>query len=350
MSGAYAGNPANFPVDYTIPDDADPPTASAFNVASEALGDRTAYLKARVDHVQQSLLMYSDPTTVTEWTAGPYDTRVRLEGHGGGGGGGGGAYGDNHNDSYAAGGGGGGAPIRFQQEVTVVPGIIYEILIGDGGIGGAGGIAGGAAATAGGNGGDTIFRRKSDGVVLARFKGARGGSAGVLMNATSNPTPTINYVYIVPGGGPTNVFRPNVVSIPATNARQTYSFGPGFGGDGVTSAVEFSTQRRNGADSIDGQTGGLGGLRGTDSTYKAGGPGGGGAAGPGGAGVDGLDGGNGASSGFGGAAPAFVGSIGGNTGAGGGGGGGGGCGPSGGGNGADGIHGLTGFLTLKVIF
>lgn len=45
MGSQYAGDPDFFPTDYTIPDDADPPTASAFNVAIEALGDRTAWLK-----------------------------------------------------------------------------------------------------------------------------------------------------------------------------------------------------------------------------------------------------------------------------------------------------------------
>lgn len=49
MAEQYAGNPNNYPEDYTIPDDADPPTAAAVNVALEALGDRTAYLKSGHD-------------------------------------------------------------------------------------------------------------------------------------------------------------------------------------------------------------------------------------------------------------------------------------------------------------
>lgn len=49
MSEQYAGDEDFFPADYTIPDDSDPPTAAAFNPAAEALGDRTAWLKKRVD-------------------------------------------------------------------------------------------------------------------------------------------------------------------------------------------------------------------------------------------------------------------------------------------------------------
>lgn len=48
MSSPYAGNPATFPATYPIPDDSDPPTAEAFNPSAEALGDRTAWLKAHI--------------------------------------------------------------------------------------------------------------------------------------------------------------------------------------------------------------------------------------------------------------------------------------------------------------
>ena len=44
MGSQYAGNPASFPVDFTIPDDGDPRNAASVNVAFEALGDRTAWL------------------------------------------------------------------------------------------------------------------------------------------------------------------------------------------------------------------------------------------------------------------------------------------------------------------
>lgn len=44
MPNPYAGNPAVFPVTFDVPDDSDPPNAALFNVAPEALGDRTAFL------------------------------------------------------------------------------------------------------------------------------------------------------------------------------------------------------------------------------------------------------------------------------------------------------------------
>lgn len=49
MGTQYAGDPLNFPDDYTIPDDSDPPTAAAINIGLEALGDRTAWLKTHID-------------------------------------------------------------------------------------------------------------------------------------------------------------------------------------------------------------------------------------------------------------------------------------------------------------
>lgn len=45
MGSLYAGDDTNFPNQYTIPDDADPPHAGVLNVAFEALGDRTAWLR-----------------------------------------------------------------------------------------------------------------------------------------------------------------------------------------------------------------------------------------------------------------------------------------------------------------
>lgn len=48
MPTPYAGNPATFPASYNIPSDGDPADAASVNAAFEALGDRTAWLKARV--------------------------------------------------------------------------------------------------------------------------------------------------------------------------------------------------------------------------------------------------------------------------------------------------------------
>jgi len=52
MSTQYAGNDS-FPSDYTIPDDGDARAAVSVNVALEALGDRTAWLKPRLDFLRQ---------------------------------------------------------------------------------------------------------------------------------------------------------------------------------------------------------------------------------------------------------------------------------------------------------
>ncbi len=48
MGTQYAGS-QTFPSDYTIPDDGDPEDAASVNVALEALGDRTAFLRSRLD-------------------------------------------------------------------------------------------------------------------------------------------------------------------------------------------------------------------------------------------------------------------------------------------------------------
>ncbi len=48
MPSAFAGDPTVFPATYLIPSDGDDRDAASVNVALEALGDRTAWLKARV--------------------------------------------------------------------------------------------------------------------------------------------------------------------------------------------------------------------------------------------------------------------------------------------------------------
>lgn len=51
MGSQYAGAPV-YPSDFTIPDDGDPQNASTMNVALEAIGDRTAYMKVRTDRIE----------------------------------------------------------------------------------------------------------------------------------------------------------------------------------------------------------------------------------------------------------------------------------------------------------
>ncbi len=60
----FSGNPANYPLNYTIPADNTQRSALSVNVAFQALGDRTAYLKANcVDGVNGGT--YSGPLTFT---------------------------------------------------------------------------------------------------------------------------------------------------------------------------------------------------------------------------------------------------------------------------------------------
>jgi hypothetical protein len=82
MGSQYAGDADNFPDDYTIPDDSDPPFAASHNVAHEALGDRTAYLKARVDPLVSVQALNWIPRTamgtVNEVRKAVYDAKSRT--------------------------------------------------------------------------------------------------------------------------------------------------------------------------------------------------------------------------------------------------------------------------------
>ena len=69
MGTQYAGS-QTFPSDYTIPDDGDPEDAASVNVALEALGDRTAFLRSRLD----ALANLAALTAI----AAPTDGLVRL--------------------------------------------------------------------------------------------------------------------------------------------------------------------------------------------------------------------------------------------------------------------------------
>jgi hypothetical protein len=357
MSETIAGDPATFPVDFVIPDDIDPPTAAAFNVGTEALADRTAYLKARADLVDAAAagpVVFTDAGP-TEWTAGENDHRIRFRGCGGAGGGGGGYAGPGSSSTATAcGGGGGGAPLEQAVDIDVTPGVIYEVLIGDGGDGGTGGVFGGAGPTAGSAGGDTIFRIQG-GATLATFKGATGGLEGYGYFTSTGSTHGFS-----PGGCPVAMQRSLQSS--NNNVHHSLCFGPGFGGDGV--GHEDGQTSRAGAASIQGFAGGDGGRDGTpDGSSIGGGGGGGGAGGPYGAGGRGGGGGAAASGGGGGiggggASPSDMddnpltttaSSAAANTGAGGGGGGGGGTGSGDGGDAGDGQPGATGRATLQVV-
>lgn len=338
MSSAYAGNPV-YPASVTLPDDGEPSHAVAVNVSFKALGDRTAYLKQTQAAVAGAATTFTSSGT---WVCPAGVSRIVLEACGGGGGGGGGANGGTTSLYYSMGGGGGGAARRALFVIDVTPGITYEIIIGSGGTAG----LGGATNTDGGDGGDTIFRVQG-GAELARWRGARGGRKGSqIVNTIGAP---VSYVGLVPGGTPVRTMRTpavrNFESSATTPENETLVYGPGFGGEGVTS--QFTTDTRDGADSVEGRAGGAAGAQGTNpggGAYPPGGSGGGGAASGYAPGYGGLDGGAG-STGTGGNAQVGVGTP--SSGAGGGGGGGGGSGPTAGGLGTGGYPGGAGRLILQ---
>ncbi len=371
----YAGDPLAFPSDFLIPDDSDPPAAATFNVAYEALGDRTASMQAAVvplvdlptlaaidtTKVPTGMLrtvmryggyLFDAAATAAEdrpavvkptvgpgrwlqtcvtgyvheftasgtWTCPPNVHRVRIVAYGGGGGGGGGGT---NTDGTSGGGGGSGAQLSIV-EVDATPGVLHTIAIGDGG-------AGGTSALAGSDGGDTsIIATDASLVVVAA--GGMGGAAG--FNGAKPGTNVIS-----PGGFGTSG---SVKALPVLTDANAVASGPGGGGFGISSGAYPSGQ---GSKSVQGFIGGAPGAHGAPVVgHLGGGAGGGGGGGPGGIGPTGGDGGAAIAVGVGGNGVNGVDGLA-NRGAGGGGGGGGGGGPFAG-NGGNGGRGSTGRLAL----
>lgn len=186
-------------------------------------------------------------------------TKLYLSGCAAGGGGGGGA-------GYVSAGGGGGAggspgQVALKQEVTVVPGNTYAVVIGAAGAFGTGG-ASGAAGGAGTQGGSTTF-----GGSLLTLVGGSGGGGG---EVSGSP---------IPSGG-------------AAGAGACYGFNGGSNTIGAAGGAGGSGPFGSGGGS--GRSGAGGGVGGTQSAgYGAGGGGGGSAfagAGTGGSGSTGRPG------------------------------------------------------------
>ncbi len=126
-----------------------------------------------------------------EWRCPAGVKRITLTGCGGGGGGGGGGQTTNAANRWSSGGsGGGGAPLCVI-DVTVVPGTLYNIVIGEHGIGGSAGLDDATA------GDDTLFYVNGVGPdpCLAQFFGAQGGRLG------QSTTSSVVYTYSL-GGQP----------------------------------------------------------------------------------------------------------------------------------------------------
>jgi hypothetical protein len=327
----------DFPEELTIPDDSDPATAAAVNPGTEALANRTRWLKNRVTAVAIGTAVSSGTVTAPERAF-----LAILEGCGGGGGGGAGANNPGA-DSHGSGGGGGGGAVQSTRIVPVVGGEDYEIVIGAGGVGGT---QEDGDPFPGGVGGDTTFSLAEGPVLLATFRGAGGGhqgesDPGLGPNAQSYGSPglSLRFGSDAAGSGYASVAETedqNLFLAPAC---------PSGGAAGVSSNNNRLNQRA--ASSPQGFVGGPSGDvdATSDSVMHGGGSGGGGGAGPYGDGAAGGDGGapNNSGDGESGTAGASAAS---NTGAGGGGGGGSGGGATSGGIGGDGGGGGSGRLKI----
>lgn len=316
MGTQYAGDETLFPVDFTIPDDADPEDASSINVALEALGDRTKFNKQQL---ADYLALRSPRMRVIEFlTSGTYtpDAASRIvaawaTGCGGGGAGGTGINGTLTVNRWMCGGGGGGAALLGTIPLILVPGTTYNVDVG------AGGISQIAQGGTGADGGDTVIR---DGAtVLAAFGGAQGGRGAI-----GGDSPSLWLTFALGGapragmpsvifGDPTKGMRFDTSDAMWVASSLQFRLAAGQGGFGCGGSTNPASSA--GAPNPYGNfPGGAGGMQGTDSgTQRGGGGGGGGAAGPFGVGGAGGSGGNGGFSGGGGNSAAD------NTGAGGGG-------------------------------
>lgn len=343
MSEQYEGEDL-FPEDFTIPDDADPPTAASVNPAFEGLGDRTQYLRNRMFTTLISTVISTG--TVTAPTGA---ILAMLEGCGGGGGG---AAGANMGGAScrASGGGGGGAAVRRVELVPVVAGRDYDVSIGAGGIGGPNDYDVGLESyipTDGGVGGNTQFQDSVTEAILAVFAGAGGGLKGTVTIGTST------YGFGV-GGSPVrgaavtgSPVSPAVSAATSTNAdvhpqpSTPYAGAPGLTGNNLRS----NAQGANSPEYYGGGATGIGNSTIDGTQYGGGGGGGGGGGAYGDGGVGGI-GGAPNNSGLGGdGAAGTAATV--NTGGGGGGGGGGGAGSTGGGIAGAGGDGGAGRLVIR---
>ena len=188
----------------------------------------------------------------------------------------------------AVGGGGGAAKWVRHENIPVVPGDVYGVVIGTGGAGGAAGSNSAAtqATTIGGNGspgGNTSFEDPLANV-LAYGYGGQGGIGGQAVTTDTS-------YGLAPGGLAINgAGRPPAND--TTDQYRSFQQGEGSGGEGVCSLYGVGNGRK-GYPSATGYTGGTAGTL-AGNGASDGGAGGGGAAGPygnGGAGGNGKTGG-----------------------------------------------------------
>jgi hypothetical protein len=245
-----------------------------------------------------------------------------VAGVGGGGGGGAGYAGTTTADLWVAGGGGGGGATFGIMPVVLAASTLYNVDIGDGGVGG------GGSSTTGGDGDDgTNTTLRLGGSALAQFPGGKGGYGSKAGHVTAS------WAQWVVGGQPrsaglslqtgSQTFAGHLLysgtSGSGYNTHIPFPAGSGgYSGSGSGSSGVVANSVAGSRASINNFPGGATGNKGGDvSTARGGGGGGGGGAGPFGAGGAGGHGAT-ADSGI---APVTAASAAANTGAGGGGGG-----------------------------
>lgn len=229
---------------------------------------------------------------VGTWTCPPGVRFIILTGCGGGGGGGGGASSSGRGiTQFASGAGGGWAAPTITQIVPVTPGVVYNVSIGEGGIGGTSNcvaniVNGGGSrpGNAGSDGSSSIFGS----VVLPGGKGGRAGlliplagltfvsgadCGGVTLAGSSNPSPD-NIQRLAERPAFTSASATQGIAHAVNRSTNQYSYAGGGAAGGVSNNV-YSTAGNGGqgAQGFDGYPfAGYGG----NGTYGGGGGGGGG--------------------------------------------------------------------------
>lgn len=202
------------------------------------------------------------------WTCPAGVKYIVVTGCGGGGGGGGGASASGRNSTNFAGGGSGGwAAPTITQVIQVTPGVVYNISVGEGGIGGTSNcvaniVSGGGSRTGnpGSDGSSSIF-----GSLV--FPGGKGGKEGMLIS--------INSLAFSVGSDCANTALSGTAN-PTPQSIQSTALAGGFNTSGTSQGPAHSVNRASGQYSVAGG-GAAGGI--SNNVYSVAGSGGQGAQG-----------------------------------------------------------------------
>lgn len=326
MGSQYQGDPDNYPEDYTIPDDADPPTATAVNVGLEALGDRTECIRTQGLMTLNCAEYTGDGFWEKPDNLASQIVDVEFFGGGGGGGHGGVAGAGTFADTYISGGGAGGGALERRVSVDITDmnvGEEADVVVGPGGQGGQN------PGDAGLDGTESSVSFPD--VVQIIAQGASGGGPGITTEEADG--------FALAVGGPPIALAQTTgqLDFGAGITKMVPALQPSQGGHSKTSNAPFTGYMGAPSPCGVGALGGQAALKGADDgSYRGGGGAGGGGGGPNGIGADGGAGGDGNNAGAG-TAGANGSNAAANSGAGGGGGGAGGYGSA-----SHGAHGKGG--------